>query len=85
MFLFSFLKIFLFYNLDIPEILRDNHVTKAMRQATPNNDIQEDLVVRNKKVKYYNTLTVIQSFSSKSLLSIDYYYAIYTENSKFRL
>ena len=44
----------LFYVLDIQEILQDNHVTNEMRQTAPNNDIQEDSVVR----KYYNILTI---------------------------
>ena len=43
----------LFYVLGIQEILQDNHVTNEMRQTAPNNDIQEDSVVRKSNITIY--------------------------------
>ena len=49
------------YILDVSQILRDNHETTAIREATPKNDMQEH---RNgKRTKYNEILSDCCKFS----------------------
>ena len=41
------------YIVDIPKILRDNHVTIAMEEGTVKKEFQEDLVVRKPNIIIY--------------------------------
>ena len=43
--------------VDIPKILRDNHLTTVMEEGTARKEFQVDL--SGKKTKYYNILTII--------------------------
>ena len=53
MFLDFYVEHYFHYILDVSQILRDNHETTAIREATPKNDIQGH---RNGKGTKYNEI-----------------------------
>ena len=53
MFLYFDIYQFVFYILDVPVILRDNHATNVIREPTAKKDIQVDLAGKKPNITIY--------------------------------